>query len=81
MIAHDRSKPTGLKTWVPQFCSMSEDAESDGGQVVPVMEEARPEERPDRRIEPGRPRVEHAVFVVLGMILTVLVFVRGLGFI
>lgn len=48
--------------------------------TIPVVEEPADEEPVDRSIEPGTPKVEHVAFVVMGMVLTVLVFLRGLGF-
>lgn len=37
------------------------------------------EDPSDRPIEPGTPRPEHVAFVVFGAVLTILVFLRGLG--
>lgn len=49
-----------------------------GDHVVPTFEE-RPNVRDRRTIEPGRPRLEHVVFVLLGVVLTILTFLRGLN--
>ena len=35
----------------------------------------------DRSIEPGTPRLENVFFVLLGALLTVFAFLRGLGFV
>lgn len=37
------------------------------------------EDPSDRPIEPGTPRAEHVVFVLLGAVLTIAVFLRGFG--
>lgn len=52
------------------------DSDPDGGGVVPVLEE---EPRAERLIEPGRPELEHVTFVIVGVVLTILVFLRGFG--
>ena len=41
-----------------------------------------PAENPrDRPIEPGTPRLENVFFVLLGALLTMFAFLRGLGFV
>lgn len=56
---------------------------SDGGRgddrpIVPLFEEN--PAAPDRhRIEPGQPRLENVIFVLVGVLTTILVFLRGLG--
>lgn len=60
---------------------MNDDVGSQDEHVVPVIEEESASENRSRAIEPQRPQAEHALFVVLGMMLTVIVFLRGLGFI
>ncbi len=47
--------------------------------TIPLFEEEPPAQA-HPPIEPGRPRLEHAAFVVLGVVLTIAVFLRGLGF-
>lgn len=58
---------------------MTKETEDERERVVPVLEESGGDESIDREIEPGRPRPEHTLFVVLGMVLTVVVLLRGLG--
>lgn len=48
----------------------------DRGPILPAMEE---DVTVDRSVEPGSPRLEHVVFVILGVLLTVVIFLRGLG--
>lgn len=62
--------------WKYGVDEVGDSAEADAN----ATEEAEPEER-DRRIEPGTPNLENAVFVALGALLALGVIARGLGFI
>lgn len=50
----------------------------DRGPILPEIEE---EVSDHRQVEPGDPVFEHVLFVCLGVVVTVLVFMRGLGLI
>lgn len=51
----------------------------ENGDESPAMEDGASADRERRRIVPGAPSHENIFFVLLGMVLTVLVFMRGLG--
>ena len=50
--------------------------ERSNGRTVPVFEST---EDQRRSVEAGEIRFEHAAFVLLGVVLTVAVFLRGIG--
>lgn len=49
--------------------------------VVPVIEEEESDPPVDRTVEAGNPSGEHALFVVLGVLSAIAVFLYGLGLI
>lgn len=54
----------------------------DTDRVIPRFEDVDEIEqlRRQQRIEPGRPQPEHVLFVLLGIVVTILAFLRGFSF-
>ncbi len=60
---------------------MLEEDENNANNRIPQFESPQTEEmyEIDRSVTPGSPRLEHALFVILGAVATVAVFLDGLG--
>ena len=59
--------------------SMAETDEIDDETDTVTASTASDEEAIDRTVEPGEPRLEHILFVLLGAIGTIAVFLEGFG--
>lgn len=65
-----------LNRWITQYARMAGDVD----RISEETDEFNGMDTSHRSIEPGDPQLEHVVFVFLGVIATIVVFLRGLGF-